>query len=616
MASVTTFGAFTTARLGMYASMKGLDVTGHNIANINTRGYTRQVLDQRALKLNGADRYYSTYDARVGSGVLTTGISQLRDPYLDIRFRTENASVGAADAKLGVLEDVSRILDEIAKNVAGEGVMEKQMADLRAQLQKLTNGVGDQENDTLVRTSAQALVALFNSYSTSLEQVNANTISGFKKDLDTVNGLLTDISRLNESIRNSEIHGDGALELRDERNLKLDQLSQYMKIDVTYEREDLGAGVSVQKLVVKLADDNQTKLIDGQYAGQLSITQQPKPNPLYDNTVVDPTDPKFGQYLKPDGTGTDTPGDAAQVDSDYFNLQVSALADRRGGIQAGSTTAQLNESLSGALQATRQMLTGAGEFNTAGNPNPTTVRGIPYYRKAMDALANQFATVMNDINRPYQVDNKGNYLDTAGNILTNLAGDPINKNNTLSADDWTIIKNADNRIGGILFSTNNGDPTDPTTGITAANISISKSWSTNVTKITNSAVKDATSTDSTNIQNMVQAFEKAFGYLPSAVEPGATSTAPLFTGSFQQMLGHINATLANDVNTTTATLNNYVTVADSIANSRDSMSGVDLNDEAANMMQYQKSYAAACRLMTTIDEALDKLINGTGVVGR
>ena len=47
--------------------------------------------------------------------------------------------------------------------------------------------------------------------------------------------------------------------------------------------------------------------------------------------------------------------------------------------------------------------------------------------------------------------------------------------------------------------------------------------------------------------------------------------------------------------------------------SRDSVSGVDLNDEAMNLMQYSKSYNAACRLMTTLDSVLDKLINGTGI---
>ena len=46
---------------------------------------------------------------------------------------------------------------------------------------------------------------------------------------------------------------------------------------------------------------------------------------------------------------------------------------------------------------------------------------------------------------------------------------------------------------------------------------------------------------------------------------------------------------------------------------RDSVSSVDFNDEAMNLMMYSKSYNAACRLMTTIDSVLDKLINGTGL---
>ena len=53
-----------------------------------------------------------------------------------------------------------------------------------------------------------------------------------------------------------------------------------------------------------------------------------------------------------------------------------------------------------------------------------------------------------------------------------------------------------------------------------------------------------------------------------------------------------------------------------IDTNRDGVSGVDLNDEAMNMMQYQKAYTAACRLMTAVDEALDRLINNTGIAGR
>ena len=76
---IGTFGSFTQARLAIYASQTGLTVTGNNISNINTPGYTRQRLDQKSLYNAGADRYYSTTGVKVGQGVLCYGLSQLRD---------------------------------------------------------------------------------------------------------------------------------------------------------------------------------------------------------------------------------------------------------------------------------------------------------------------------------------------------------------------------------------------------------------------------------------------------------------------------------------------------------------------------------------------------------
>ena len=110
---IGTFGSFTQARLAIYASHTGLSVTGNNIANINTTGYTRQKLEQTSFRTGGADRYHSSFNVRVGNGVLTTGVSQLRDPYLDIRYRSEMSSVGAMDAKLGGLESIQAVLDEV-----------------------------------------------------------------------------------------------------------------------------------------------------------------------------------------------------------------------------------------------------------------------------------------------------------------------------------------------------------------------------------------------------------------------------------------------------------------------------------------------------------------------
>ena len=108
-----------------------------------------------------------------------------------------------------------------------------------------------------------------------------------------------------------------------------------------------------------------------------------------------------------------------------------------------------------------------------------------------------------------------------------------------------------------------------------------------------------------NLFNTKQEFD------PTDREPDAVG-AP-YEGTFEDMLLHIESTLGKDQMTTTSILNNYTLTSDSIYMDRESVSGVDLNDEATSLMVYQKAYTAACRLMTVLEEALDSLINGTVV---
>ena len=82
------------------------------------------------------------------------------------------------------------------------------------------------------------------------------------------------------------------------------------------------------------------------------------------------------------------------------------------------------------------------------------------------------------------------------------------------------------------------------------------------------------------------------------------------------MLSKTCTTLGSDRRIIGLDLNNSSIRQVELDSSREGVSGVDLNDEAMNMMQFQKAYSAACRLMTAIDEALDRLINNTGIAGR
>lgn len=327
MGSVTTFGAFTTARLGIYAAQKGLDVTGQNISNINTTGYTREAVNQASLRTGGHDYYTSSYSAGVGSGVVVTGISQLRDPYLDIRYRNEQSSVGAMDTKQAGLEELSDILDEVADD-DGNGVMEAQFNDLVSQLQTMSNDhATEEEYDSLVRSSADSLVKLFNSYADRLQTVQENQVDSLNQDVSDVNDILTNIQQLNSSIQKSQVHGDDALEMQDQRNLLIDQLSYYMKIDVTYQSVSIGAGSTVDKLVIKTAGDPEQTLVDGDYATQLSVSDDGN----YNITLAAPTNAK-GVVLK---------------DKDGNDCTDITLGDTE---------------LYGSLQATRELLTESGNI--------------------------------------------------------------------------------------------------------------------------------------------------------------------------------------------------------------------------------------------------------------
>ena len=684
MAVIGTFGSFTAARLGIYASQASLNVTGNNIANINTKGYTRQRLDLVSIHGSGNSRYANGLGVNIGYGVLADGASQLRDPFLDIRYRDENSKVGAAEARVDGLQQLAHILDEVGKGNNKFGVIEAQFSDLLQQLNILNRTVGSEDNDTIVRSSAQTLVRLMNDYAKAMETTKNNQLEDLKGDVKTVNTLLTRIRDLNAEIRKAGIFGDDALELRDQRNVFIDELSSYMKIDVKYETERIDQYSEVEKLVITLADSGNppTKLVDGIYATQLDMPEQD----FLRNPAYDPADPKGMKYLDKNGDPTDDPADAAIVDnakegSDENRLwmRLAALTDKEGRYMRDEFNQEITETvdlgdndLFGSLQAVRELLTEEGEFasetDVAFDPKATDKRGIPYYQKALDALARKFAETFNQSNQVdldkvgkyYEVNAGGEFVDGAtppgtitgtkadgtqgpltaddfdtAKIFDALKADPANqdlsdnelrqmakdqayKNLETLRKNGQLTKEYEYYDGGPLFS-NSGDGND-TTGITAANISISKSWSVHDVRILNSkepnevladgsVVEHTTAND--NIGHLISMMGTKLDYYAWDVVPDAEADGRYFSGTFQEMLASVNNNLATDQLITNTMYSSYTTNALALENNRQSVSGVDLNEEATSMMQYQKSYAAACQLMTTLDSMLDKLINGT-----
>lgn len=383
----------------------------------------------------------------------------------------------------------------------------------------------------------------------------------------------------------------------------------------------------------------------------------PKPNPDFDKTKVD-NDTDNQRYLDVDGNKTNDAKKAAKYDDPNLGLTVSALTDRKGAVMKDKDGKEskavdlADNDLYGALQSQRELLTRSGEFSTKEDidrdPNAASQRGIPYYQKSLDLLARQFAQTLNDANQGFVYDENGNYvkgtMDTDGKIKRDNPSSfsfvnpqnkaethTLNRNDTMdSVPPWVkkqiedagansvedyLKGNKGISMGVPLFS-NRGDRND-TKDITAANISISAKWAEGPQIVRSfqlpSAMDKIPSTESSNIDHMIYLFEKKQDYKPGTVQGDAAGKdTTMFTGSFQEMWSNIGSVLGNDMKVTSTLLDAYYASSVSLDTSRDSVSSVDFNDEAMNLMQYSKSYSAACRLMTTIDSVLDKLINGTG----
>lgn len=537
----STFAGFTTATLALNASHRALEVTGQNIANINTPGYTRQRLDIKSLYLRGGEFYNSNPNARIGFGVEITGVSQLRDPFLDIQYRNQMAKLGTTDAQVSGYEKIANILDETNQN----GI-KNALSDLTTQLQKLAQNPNSKEYDSMVRSSSQMLLNLFHQNATNLQEVRTDLTNEFRDTtIPDANKIIQNIAELNETIKNSEILGNPALELKDERNELIDELASYLPITVKYRDHDLGAGFTVEELDIYYTDADGTsyKLLSDNLAGMLSTNADGQPVELY---ITD-------AYGKGPEEITNSIGE-------------------------------------GVLKGTLDILNKSGGFD---NP-PTDVRGLGYYEKSLDSLVAEFAKVLNDLNTVM--------LDADGNPIPDDPADP-----------------GANRTDHVLFETIDGSD-----NFTASNIKIADGWANGDYGITTSKVmvpnpdgKPGTegegATADENVLKMVKAMsaDHQFSYTNEA-----GNNVDFFKGNFYNCFVNIENVLNIDLKAGNSTLENKITVINQTADLKDSISGVSLDEEGINLLHYQQSYAAAARLMTTLDEALDKLINGTGVVGR
>ena len=253
---MSSISSITKAVSGLAAAQKGLQVTGHNLSNVNTEGYTRQQLLQSESDYlvigNRGSRYL-----QVGLGVTQDEIRQIRNELADKRLRTENSVLTYYQTQNSTIAEIEAILDE----PYGEGVT-KLLNNFWSQTQKLnTTPNGVEERQSFI-SAANVLIKKINDISDSLDKFQANTNKEVISSVNRINQIIEGIKEYNDIISRAEVNGDNANDYRDQRNNLLDELSEYGK--VTY-HEEVGS-----KVVVKFENH---LVVDGPFTATMKLEE-------------------------------------------------------------------------------------------------------------------------------------------------------------------------------------------------------------------------------------------------------------------------------------------------------------------------------------------------------
>lgn len=221
----STFWGLNIAVSGMGTYQAGLNTTSHNISNIGTRGYTRQYVEQSAKKALLLPQY-----GMLGAGVKVDAVLSSRDSYYDTKYWRNNAVLGNYSTKDYYMDSIQATLF----------VADEETGSLTTSFNKFFDAVTDLTNDEADTTLRKQVsigganfAAYVNELANSLQTLQVEINNQIKIVADQVNAISEEIASLTKQINNLEVYGGKANDLRDQRAVLIDDLSQYASVTAT-----------------------------------------------------------------------------------------------------------------------------------------------------------------------------------------------------------------------------------------------------------------------------------------------------------------------------------------------------------------------------------------------
>lgn len=620
----STFFGLTVASSGLSAYQIALNTTANNISNVQTTGYSRQQTNRVA---SNALRVYAKYGC-VGTGVTTTSITQVRNQYYDAKYWSNQSSVGLYSTRLNYLQQIENyfIDDDTSK---GFSTILNNMFNA---LDTLKNSASDVNVRQQFIGTAQNFATYFNSVSTGLSEIQSSTNDEIKSTVANINAIAEKIAILNKQINVIEVQGGYANELRDERALLIDELSEIVPTECTESavtntnNPDMETGGTY--FVVKIG--GQTLVDTYDYNTLDCVARDYKVN----QTDVD------GLYdIKWSKTGNTFAAGAS-----YMSGSLKALFDIRDGNNAENFGGTVSVQDSYTLKITNPSITSVEAMNMPEN-GVLTINGRDYtytgfsftYAKdangddtdviesytftleeglnsndkaRVDGKTAKIGVSVDSMGIPYYMSQMNQFLRSfakAANSILN--SDDVENLNGDATDNYAFFTGSDS-VTGYEYIFNNSALTNGTAGNTSTSDTYYKLTAGNFCVAT-VCVKDPTllaTTKSITGEGGVDAYDllEELAKLKSDVELYRGGTA-------EDFLKCMIADISVDTQAATIFNNNYSNIASTIESQRMSISGVDEDEEALDLVKFQNAYNLSSKMISVMTEIYDRLILETGV---
>lgn len=253
----STFAGLVTSTNGLTAAKVGLTVTSNNMSNVNTTGYSRQVLIQSAV---GPAAVYNR--SAVGVGASVDSVTRVTDSLLNEKYWTENATLGASDASVSYLEELETAMGD------ADDTFSELMDDFYEALENVSTDSGSSESRTALQTAGEAICEYLNDMSEDLYQLQDDVNTEVQTTVTQINSYASQIAALNGQISAAKASGASTNELEDSRDALLDKLSSLA--DITVGETVVGTNLDGSDRTELTVSINGVNLVNGDDVNELT----------------------------------------------------------------------------------------------------------------------------------------------------------------------------------------------------------------------------------------------------------------------------------------------------------------------------------------------------------